>query len=136
MYRHDVVGMYANEINNDMNNVFLTRWKAAEAAGEVSEAEEFVKPFFKSTAREMMKAGWTKNPIKDVLMESVELGADDKAIFKLHLYASFNDNRSWAMSAYIEEGQFKEKIRSMCFEELAKLFRKQEMTAKPEQPAA
>ena len=69
-------------------------------------------------------------------MESLDLGADDKAIFKLHLYAAINDNRSWGLSTYLEDGQFKEKVRSMCFEEVAKLFRKQEMTAKPEQPAA
>ncbi len=131
MYRHDVISTFVNEIGNDMNNIFLSRWQAAEKAGEVSEADEFVKPFFKGAAREMMKLGWTKSPIKDVVLEHAELGADDKAIFKLHVYGVINDNRSYSMTTYIEECQLKEKIRSMCFEEAGKLYRKQELTAKP-----
>ena len=136
MYRHDVVSMYVSEVVNDMNNIFLLRWKDAESAGEAREEDDFVKMFVKGASKEMMKLGWTKNPLKDVLLENQDLGADDKAMFKLHMYGQINDSRSYAMSAFIEDGQFKEKIRSMCFEEAAKLFRKQEMTAKPEQPAA
>ena len=131
MYRHDVISNFVNEIGNDMNNIFLSRWQAAEKAGEVSEADEFVKPFIRGTAREMVKLGWTKSPIKDVVLEHAELGSDDKAIFKLHVYGAINDNRSYAMTTYIKEGQLKEKICSMCFEEAAKLYRKQELTAKP-----
>lgn len=136
MYRHDVISTFVNEVSNDMNNVFLARWKDAEAAGEASENEDFVKMFTKGASKEMMKWGWTKNPVKDVILEHGELGADDKAIFKLHVYGMMNDNRSWARTSFLEEGTFKEKMRSVCFEEAAKLFRKQELTAKPEQPAA
>jgi hypothetical protein len=135
MYRHDVVAMYVTEIGNDMNNAFHLRWKDAEAAGEVSEAEEFVKPFVKAASKDMLKVGWTKNPLKDVIMENADLGADDKAIFKLHMYGCINDNRSYALSSYIEDGQFKEKVRSLCFEEVAKTFRKQELIVKPTQIA-
>lgn len=135
MYRHDVVSMYATEVSNDMNNVFVQRWKDAEAAGEVSEAEDFVKPFVKAASREMMKFGWTKNPVKDVVMEATDFVAEDKALFKLHVYGYLNDNRSYAMSGYLEDGQFKEKVRSMCFEEVAKAFRKQELIIKPTQIA-
>lgn len=131
MYRHDVIGIFANEIGNDMNNIFFSRWKDAEKAGEASDAEDFVKMFVKGASKEMVKFGWTKNPIKDVVFENTELGADDKAIFRLHVYGLMNDNRSYAMSSYIEEGLLKERIRSMCFEEAAKLFRKQELTPKP-----
>lgn len=131
MYRHDVISTFVNEIVNDMNNIFLSRWQDAEKAGEVSEADEFMKPFVRVAAREMVKLGWTKSPIKDVVLEHAELGSDDKAIFKLHVYGGINDNRSYSMTTYIKEGQLKEKICSMCFEEASKLFRKQELTPKP-----
>lgn len=135
MYRHDVLSMYVVDLVNDMNNVFIQRWKDAEAAGEVSEAEEFVKPFVKAASKEMMKFGWTKNPAKDVVMESADFVAEDKAIFKLHVYGQMADNRSYAVSGYLDDGQFKEKVRSMCFEEAAKAFRKQELIIKPTQIA-
>ena len=137
MYRHDMISSFINEMGNDMNNLFAQRWKDAEAAGEVQETEEFVKPFVKAVSKDMLKTGWTKSAIKDVVMQDASvLVEEDKKLFKLHFYSTCNDNRSWAMSAYLEDGAFKEKVRSMCYEEVCKMFKKQELTPKPADTAA
>lgn len=137
MYRHDVVSSFISEMGNDMNNLFTQRWKDAEAAGEVQETEEFVKPFVKTVSKDMLKAGWTKSAVKDVVMQDASvLVEEDKKIFKLHFYSACNDNRSWALSAYLEDGAFKEKVRSLCYEEVCKMFKKQELTPKPTDIAA
>lgn len=132
MYRHDVLSSFVAIMGNDMNNLFCQRWKDAEAAGEVQETEEFVKPFVKAASKDMMKAGWTKSAVREVVMDDASvLVEEDKKIFKLNFYGMCNDNRSWSLSGSLEDGAFKEKVRSLCYEEVCKMFKKQELTPKP-----
>lgn len=125
MYRHDILNEVVVTSRNDMQNVFDQKWKEKEVAGEVADTQEFLKPFSKAVAKEMLKAGWTKSVLKEALDAGSEFNGEDLALMRMHLYSQMADARSWLMSNYLLEGKLSDKAKSMAFEEVAKTFRKQ-----------
>lgn len=123
--RFDILDEFAMTTRNDMLNVFNQKWKEKEVAGEVADTAEFLKPFSKAVAKEMIKAGWVKSLSKEAIEAGGIFDEDDQKMNRMHIFSQLMDARSWTMSNYIEEGRLDDKARSMAFEEAAKIFRKQ-----------
>ena len=112
----------ASIVVNNMLNTFNELWRDAETAGEVSESDEFVKPFVKRASKEMIKRGWVKSPLKSF----AETFAKDemKEGVDVLLYIRLMDSASYTMTYGLEEKKLNEIVKAKCFEETARLYLK------------
>ena len=114
----------SNIVHNNMSNVFNALWAEAEKAGEVADTEEFIKGFVKAASKEMFKKGWVKSSACDFLEATSLLDAEKKEGFKVLLYVRLEDVASYSLTYGHEDGGLKEVVRSKCFCEAIKLYRK------------
>ena len=112
-------------IQNNMENIFTEAWKAAETAGQASADEEFVKGFVKTVAKEMFKKGWTKSNIVDYVETCPLIQDEDRSGFKMNFFARILDAESYSLSSGMAEGGLKDVVKSKCFGEVVKMYRKQ-----------
>ena len=110
-------------VQNNFVNAFNIAWKAAEKAGDVSEADDFVKPFVKKTAKEMLKYAWTKSPLR-LYAEAVAGSKEEIEGFRTLVYARVADTASFSLSYGLEEGKLNEIVKSKCCDEVLKLYLK------------
>lgn len=111
-------------IQNNMDNIFNEAWKAAETAGQASADEEFVKGFVKTVSKEMFKKGWTKSTIVDYVEKCPLIQDDDRDGFKMNFFARILDAESYSLSSGIADGAIKDVVKSKCFGEVVKMYRK------------
>ena len=122
--KNEALESLSNIVHNNLSNVFNALWAEAEKAGEVADSEEFIKGFVKNASKEMFKKGWTKSSACDFLESTDKVDAELKEGFKVLLYVRLEDVASYSMSYGHEDGGLKEIVRSKCFSEVIKLYRK------------
>ncbi len=110
-------------VQNNFVNVFNAAWKAAEKAGEVSEADDFIKPFVKKTAKEMLKNAWTKSPLK-AYAEAIAGSKEEIEGFCALVGVRIADTASFSLTYGLEEGKLNEVVKSKCCSEVLKLYLK------------
>lgn len=111
-------------IQNNMDNIFNEAWKEAETAGEASNNEEFVKEFVKTVSKKMFKMGWTKSTIVDYVEKCPLLQDEEKDGFRMNFFARILDAESYSLSSGIADGAIKDVVKSKCFGEVVKMYRK------------
>lgn len=111
-------------IQNNMDNIFTEAWKSAENAGQASGEEEFVKGFVKTVSKEMFKKGWTKSAIVDYIEKCPLIQDDDRDGFKMNFFARIFDAESYSLTSGMADGGIKDIVKSKCYGEVVKMYRK------------